>query len=85
MKVLVLGVSGMLGIAMFRVLSARTELETFGTARSVAGLRGVAEKAAKRIELGVDTENVDALVGVLNRVRPAAVINCIGVVKQLAS
>jgi dTDP-4-dehydrorhamnose reductase len=85
MKVLVLGVSGMLGSAMFRVLSARSELETFGTARSGARLHCLTEKNARRIEFGVDAENVDALVEALNRVRPAAVINCVGIVKQLAA
>src|SRR5580704_8187331 len=85
MKVMVLGVSGMLGSAVFRVLSGRAEFETFGTARSGSGLHTLPEENAKRIEFGVDAENVDALVGVLNRVRPAAVVNCIGVVKQLAA
>jgi len=35
-KVLVLGAGGMIGSAMFRVLSANSTLEVFGTLRSTA-------------------------------------------------
>jgi dTDP-4-dehydrorhamnose reductase len=85
MRVLVLGVSGMLGSAMFRQLSGRGELELFGTARSSSVLRFFKGDHAKRIRAGVNVENLDELVGVFKHSRPAAVINCVGVVKQLAA
>lgn len=85
MKVLVLGVSGMLGNALFRQLSGRGDLEVFGTARSGSIFRFFKDDDARRIETGVDVENFDGLVGVLKHLRPVALINCVGVVKQLAS
>ena len=85
MRVLVLGVSGMLGSVVFRVLSARSDFETFGAARSSVISRYFPSAHGKRIEWGVDAENADALARLLGRIRPAAMINCVGVVKQLAS
>jgi dTDP-4-dehydrorhamnose reductase len=80
---LVLGVTGMLGSAVFRRLSGRGDVELFGTARSPLVFRFFDDRASARIEAGVDVENVDQLVGLFARLRPAAVINCVGMVKQL--
>jgi dTDP-4-dehydrorhamnose reductase len=85
MRVLVLGVSGMLGSAVFRVLSARDDLEPFGAARSPAVSRFFDDDAAARIEVGLDVDNGDQLVRLLTRRRPAVVVNCVGVVKHLAA
>lgn len=84
MKILVLGVSGMLGNAMFRVLSENAEIEVFGTARSSTVQRYFAPEMSKKIIAGVDVENHDALTHVFAKVKPQVVINCIGLIKQLA-
>lgn len=84
MKILVLGVSGMLGNAMFRVLSENAEIEVFGTARSSSVQRYFAPEMSKKIIAGVDVENLDALTHVFAKVKPQVVINCIGLIKQLA-
>lgn len=84
MRVLVLGASGMLGNAMFRVLSQGTGLEVFGTARSGSVRRFFAPEAGQRIIAGVDVENLDALARVFAEVKPQVVVNCIGLIKQLA-
>lgn len=84
MKILVLGVSGMLGNAMFRVLSENAEIEVFGTARSSSVQRYFAPEMSKKIIAGVDVENQDALTHVFAKVKPQVVINCIGLIKQLA-
>ncbi len=84
MKTLVLGVSGMLGNAMFRVLSENAEIEVFGTARSSTVQRYFAPEMSKKIIAGVDVENHDALTHVFAKVKPQVVINCIGLIKQLA-
>lgn len=85
MRVLVLGVSGMLGSAVFRKFISRAEFDTFGTARSSSIFRFFNANYGSRIAADVDVEWFDELVKVLQRVRPAAVINCVGVVKQLAA
>lgn len=84
MKVLVLGVTGMLGNAVFRVFSADIGYETWGTLRSSAALRHFPEQARARLLTGVEVLDQDALVAVLARVQPDVVINCIGLIKQLA-
>lgn len=85
MRILVLGVTGMLGNAMFRVLSAAVEHEVYGTARSDSARRHFDDTAAVRIIGGVDVENHDSLVQAFALTRPQVVVNCIGLVKQLAS
>ena len=84
MKVLVLGVTGMLGNAMFRVLSESSELFVYGTARSESARRHFPIEQPNRLIIGVDVENNDSLVRSFATVRPDVVINCVGLVKQLA-
>ncbi len=84
MKILVLGASGMLGNAMVRVLSEDATSTVVGTVRSGAAKRFFAPGIADRLIVGVDVENQDALVKLFADVRPDVVVNCIGLVKQLA-
>lgn len=84
MKVLVLGVSGMLGNAVFRVFSADAAYETWGTLRSGAALRHFSQDSHAQLLTGVDVLDQDALVAAMARVRPDVVINCVGLIKQLA-
>ncbi len=84
MKILVLGASGMLGNAMIRVLSESVEHEVFGTIRSEGAKRFFSAELAARLLTGVDAENHDSLAQAFIRVRPDVVINCVGLVKQLA-
>jgi len=84
MRVLVLGASGMLGNAMARVLFEYEGLEVFGTTRSSDVERFFPAKISERLITGIDVGNCDALANVFSRVRPNVVINCIGLIKQLA-
>lgn len=84
MRVLVLGASGMLGNAMVRVLSESADLQVFGTARAASTLRYFKPEIGERIIIGVDIENQDSLVRVFTQAKPQVVVNCIGLVKQLA-
>jgi len=85
MRVALLGVSGMLGSMAYRLMSQQPSLAVFGTARSGETRRFFDEPLRKNIVSGVDAENPDALAGTLRDLRPDLVVNCIGVVKQLAS
>jgi dTDP-4-dehydrorhamnose reductase len=84
MRILVVGVTGMLGNAVFKIFGADTAHETWGTLRSSAALRHFPERSRARLLTGVDVLDQDALVSVLARVRPDVVINCVGLIKQLA-
>lgn len=84
MKVLVLGVTGMLGNAVFRVFGADAAYQTWGTLRSAAALRHFPQDSQARLLCGVDVLDQDALTFAIARVKPDVVINCVGLIKQLA-
>jgi dTDP-4-dehydrorhamnose reductase len=84
MKVLVLGVTGMLGNAMFRTfLNSNMGYSVIGTARNNNAFC-FADINSDHIITGVDVENHDSLIRIFTKVRPQIVINCVGLVKQLA-
>ncbi|MDI1270354.1 MAG: SDR family oxidoreductase [Polaromonas sp.] len=82
MRILVLGASGMIGSAMFRVLGENKAWEVFGTLRSADAKRFFSAAVASKLLPGVDIDNHDALVRVFSRVQPAVVVNCIGLTKH---
>lgn len=84
MKVLVLGVTGMLGSTVFRQLCADQRYQVWGTLRSAGGLRYFPAEVHSHLLSNVDVLDQDGLVAVLARVRPNVVINCVGLIKQLA-
>lgn len=84
MKVMILGVTGMLGNAMFRVLSESADLAVYGTARNNSTHQHFSDNLSGRIIVGTDVENNDSLVRIFAAVRPDVVVNCVGLVKQLA-
>ena len=83
-RVLVLGVSGMLGNAVLRVFAQSDDYAVVGSARSTAVLRLLPPELREDVICGVDVENTDSLVKLFTLVRPNVVVNCIGLVKQLA-
>ena len=84
-RVLVLGASGMLGNAMFRYFSNSSDFEAFGTIRSNGSAKLFIPSIQPHLISGVDVENLDCLLKVFGDVKPDIVINCIGLVKQLAA
>ena len=84
-RVLVLGVSGMLGNAVLRVFAQSDVFSVVGSARSAGVLRLLPTELREQVICGVDVENADSLVRLFTQTRPDVVINCIGLVKQLAA
>lgn len=84
-KILVLGASGMLGNAVYRLFAMSPGYTVVGTVRSAATKIPLPEGANGRLLIGVDVEQSDSLVTTFEKVRPDIVINCIGLVKQLAT
>lgn len=87
MKVLVFGASGMIGSAMYRVLSKKEpggndDLQVWGTLRADDAKRFFTEDLRDTLVSGVDVEKQDALVRVFSQVQPDVVINCIGLTKH---
>jgi dTDP-4-dehydrorhamnose reductase len=83
--VLVLGATGMLGNAVMRFFAAAGRYEVVGTARSGEARQLLPPEVRPRIRIGVDVQDPDSLTQTFAAVRPAVVINCVGVVKQLAA
>lgn len=84
-KVLVLGASGMLGNAVMRLFAESSGYCAFGSTRSGALHEMFAERVRPNLIGDVDVENVDALSRLFGDIKPDVVINCIGLVKQLAA
>lgn len=84
MRVLVLGASGMLGNAVLRLFAQSPEYQTFGSVRSSGALHLIPKDLHPNIITGVDVESFDSLTRLFGDVHPNVVINCIGLVKQLA-
>jgi dTDP-4-dehydrorhamnose reductase len=84
-KVLVLGANGMLGHVVLRWFTPLAAYETVGVVRApetAAEMRRRLPEVA--LTDGLDATRLDQLRPLFARVRPDVVINCIGVVKQLA-
>lgn len=84
MKILIFGISGMLGHAMFHTLSKNPYLEIIGTLRSNEKLKYFTRHANIKIITGIDMGDLTLVRATINEHRPNVVINCIGLVKQLA-
>ena len=84
MRVLVLGASGMLGNAAFRLFAEGDGFDVIGTVRGERSRKLFPESLQSALISGVDVENIDSLVRVFGDTKPDVVINCIGLVKQLA-
>jgi dTDP-4-dehydrorhamnose reductase len=84
-KILVLGASGMLGNAVYRTFMTSPGYDVVGSVRSASSKIALPDGARGELLVGVDVEQVDSLVAAFEKVRPDVVINCIGLVKQLAA
>ena len=82
MKILVIGASGMIGSTVLRVLSEKEDWLVSGTVRNGEARRFFSAALAARLVAGVDVEYPDALLKVLDQLRPDVVINCAGLTKH---
>lgn len=83
-RVLVLGASGMLGNTVLRLFAQSPKYQVFGSVRSSAALRLLPSDLHQNVITDIDVENIDSLTRLFADVHPNVVINCIGLVKQLA-
>ncbi|MFF0719995.1 dTDP-4-dehydrorhamnose reductase family protein [Micromonospora sp. NPDC003816] len=82
-RVLVVGVTGMLGHALLRELSEDPDLDVHGLARRVDDDAGwFPAHLRDRITTGVDATGFAEVRRFLDLLRPDVVINCVGVIKQ---
>jgi dTDP-4-dehydrorhamnose reductase len=84
-NVLVLGASGMLGSAVLAFLSRSEGLRVTGTVRSARAASLLPEDLRPLLIDGVDVEQAETLAGCIEARQSDVIINCVGVVKQLAA
>jgi dTDP-4-dehydrorhamnose reductase len=83
-RVLVLGGGGMLGHKLVQRFA--DHFDTWATLRgsaSAIAAYGIFDPA--KVISGVDALHFDTVVGAVRRVRPDVIINCVGIIKQLAA
>jgi dTDP-4-dehydrorhamnose reductase len=83
LRILVLGISGMLGNSVFRLFSENPDYKVFGSIRSNSLPSRLAYDLPENVKTKVDVENLDSLTILFSEVQPDVVINCVGLVKQL--
>ena len=84
MRILVLGASGMIGNTIFRVISEKNDWKVYGTVRSAETKKFFDPIFQENLLLVENVQQQDSLVNLFTQVKPDVVINCIGIVKQLA-
>jgi dTDP-4-dehydrorhamnose reductase len=85
MRVLVLGATGMLGSAVFKVLSSDPALSVSGTVRNAKAIEGFDASLRGSLIVGVDVLDQDSLITAFAQSKPDVVVNCVGLIKQLSS
>lgn len=83
--VLILGVTGMLGHTLFKELSNDFNLQVFATARNAKARSLFPKKLAKNIISDVNVLDQTALRKAINKVKPNVIVNCVGLIKQIAA
>jgi dTDP-4-dehydrorhamnose reductase len=85
MKILVLGAEGMLGHKVLQTLSAIAGVQVIGSIRGKLSdpfYAGIPLFSNEGTVENVDVMQLEALQGLLERIRPSFVINCVGIIKQ---
>lgn len=83
-RILILGASGMLGNALYRFFSTSENYVTYGACRSLTLSKLLPTKLQQNLIQNINVENESSVTELLSRIRPNVVVNCVGLVKQLA-
>ncbi len=83
-KIMILGITGMLGHKLFMTLSLNAQFTVIGTVRSLKGYEAFfPEKIRTNITTDIDAEQFSTIETLIHKEKPDIVINCIGIIKQL--
>jgi dTDP-4-dehydrorhamnose reductase len=85
MRILILGITGMLGNTLFRRLHEQGAHTVIGMARGDASRLWFPGIPPDQIVTGVDVRDLGRLADVIAKTQPDVVINVVGIVKQLSS
>ena len=79
MKILILGLNGMLGNGFLKTINKYNKFEVYGTVRKNNNLKNL---ECKQIFENISCEEFFKLEDILYQLKPSVVVNCIGLVKQ---
>ncbi len=83
-KILILGVSGMLGHTIFHEMLINRNFDVMGTVRSLSEVdKHFPDRMLERVVQNVDACKIDSVERIIKDFAPDIVINCIGLIKQL--
>jgi dTDP-4-dehydrorhamnose reductase len=83
-KILIFGANGMLGHTVLRLFADDGKFNVIGTVRSEKSFNQINSRYHNQLISGLDVTDVAAVNTLINEIKPNYVINCIGLVKQLA-
>lgn len=83
-RILILGITGMLGHTLFKEMRKYNRFDVFGTTRNKGGLENFfTNEELMHIRDNVDADNFETVIRAIAAVQPTIIINCIGIIKQL--
>lgn len=81
-KILILGISGMLGNTMFKMFCDNNNyFDVYGTLKNKKKIKYF-KNQKKKIFIGYDVNNFDKISNLITKLKPDYIINCIGSIKQ---
>jgi len=84
-NILILGVSGMLGSTLLKYFDKNVTFNVHGTVRSLKSIDFFPTELKNSITSSVDATNFESVINIVKLFQPELIINCIGIVKQIAS
>ena len=84
-KILILGISGMLGHTLFQYFLQNSAFTTYGTLRNNQPIPSKNALIESSIYPNIDANSLDKIENLITTLKPDIVINCIGIIKQLPS
>lgn len=83
MKILVFGITGLIGSSVFKVLSENSSYEVFGTCRKNTDVNFFSKTQQAKVFSNIDALNLEEIAKLLKTNMPDVIINCIGITKHL--
>ena len=84
-RLLIVGGGGMLGHKLWQIARDQSQVETWATVRAVTPALEALGVVDDRTITGVDVNRFESLEAALDRSRPDVIVNCVGIIKQLAA
>lgn len=84
MKILILGITGMLGHKAFNHFSNSKEFQTYGTLRNKKEILKYFNESPNKQNIfsNIDALKVNEIYKLINQIKPDIILNCIGIIKQ---